>query len=924
MGTLPERFGPFVIVGTVGAGGMGEVFRARDSRLHREVAIKVLAKAGADAARRFTGEAQAASALNHPNIVTVYDVGVHDEIPYIVSELVDGTALRSLLARAPLPIREVLDLAVQMADGLAAAHAAGIVHRDFKPENVMVTREGRVKILDFGLALVGSHDGAAGPRDVTLTQTGIIVGTVPYMSPEQARGGTVDFRTDQFSFGLTLYELLGGRRAFQKETAPQTLAAILEDEPEPLAKLNPRVPAPLRWVIDRCLAKEPRQRYDSTADLARELHTLRDRLAEFSVTTDAPVAPLRTRRWTGPVLLAVGGALLAGVGLGLMVLRAVDGAAGAIDRYRFTPFATDAGYQSSPAWSPDGKTLAYVAAVDGVLQIFTKAVGSPLRAQVTHTRFDCRDVFWAPDGTRLYYISLARDRDGLWAVSAVGGEPEFVLENVSRAALSPDGKMLAMIRSTDDNDFGGLYSLWLSSPPGAAPTRYAKPPFGDKTFLYDGVLRFSPDGTRLRAWVLRVEETSTASVFPVHPEFWVLPTDDGLPRRAAAITEGAPTFAAPFSWLPDSRHVVSASPEPKPGVHLWIRSTESSEAHLLTSGGSIESDPAASPDGRRLAMTFQQANYDAYRLSLEHLTFEPILASSRNEMDVDWAPATSQMVFTIDRSGSDEIWLRSQNGEFERPLVTSNDFANSATFILGTPAFSPDGQRVAYSREGSDGNRVWVSPVAGGPPVRLTETLGDQQLPTWSPDGVWIAFSQDSNGAGGKWWLMKSRVGAGGAPQVIASDIMPLSPSKWSPDGAWVAYNSRRGLSLASPDGKQNDVLAEEPWMAFAWSSDSRQLFGIRQSDDFKHLTFVAINTRTRAERVLIADLVPLPVAGRPVRGFARVSDTTFLTSIVHVSSDIWLLDGFSLPLKPWERLRAGFGLRGVDAGAGARPARTS
>src|SRR5215471_8927753 len=316
MGTLPERFGPFVIAGTVGAGGMGEVYRARDSRLHREVAIKVLAKAGADAARRFTGEAQAASALNHPNIVTVYDVGVHDDVPYIVSELVDGTALRGLLVRAPLPVRDVLDLAVQMADGLAAAHAAGIVHRDFKPENVMVTREGRVKILDFGLALVGSHDGAAGALDVTLTQTGIIVGTIPYMSPEQARGGTVDYRTDQFSFGLTLYELLAGRRAFQAETAPQTLAAILEDEPEPLGKHNPRVPAPLRWVIERCLAKEPRQRYDSTVDLARELRTLRDRLAEIATASEVgPQTPARPRP---RLALAAGVAVVAAAAIGLL------------------------------------------------------------------------------------------------------------------------------------------------------------------------------------------------------------------------------------------------------------------------------------------------------------------------------------------------------------------------------------------------------------------------------------------------------------------------------------------------------------------------------------------------------------------------------------------------------------------------------
>src|SRR5262245_21435227 len=508
MASLPERFGPFVISGTVGAGGMGEVYRARDSRLNRDVAIKVLSKAGADAARRFTGEAQAASALNHPNIVTVYDVGVHDEVPYIVSELVDGTALRSLIVRAPLPVRDVLDLAVQMADGLAAAHAAGIVHRDFKPENVMVTREGRVKILDFGLALVGTRDTQAAPLDVTLTQTGVIVGTIPYMSPEQARGAPVDYRTDQFSLGLTLDELVTGRRAFQKETAPQTLAAILEDEPESIFKLNPRAPAPLRWIVERCLAKEPRQRYESTADLARELRTLRDRLNEFVTVTDVPAPPPRRRRYA-MLLLALGAGAVAIGAITAVLLRTSDPTDGGIERYRFTPFATDSGYQSSPAWSPDGKTLAYVAAVDGVLQVFTKAVGSPSRTQVTHTRFDCKEVFWGADGTRLYYVSLARDRDGLWSVSSAGGAPELVMENVSRAALSPDGKTLALFRP-QGNDYQGVYSLWLSTPPGHEPTRYSKPPLGEQKF-FDGVIRFSPDGSKIGAWIIQSEVSPSAA-----------------------------------------------------------------------------------------------------------------------------------------------------------------------------------------------------------------------------------------------------------------------------------------------------------------------------------------------------------------------------------------------------------------------------
>jgi hypothetical protein len=480
MAAFPERFGPFVVSGAIGAGGMGDVYRARDSRLNRDVAIKVVSKASTEAAGRFAAEAQAASSLNHPNIVTVYDVGVHDGVPYIVSELVDGTSLRQVLARAPLQIRELLDLAVQMAEGLAAAHAAGIVHRDFKPDNVMVTRDGRVKILDFGLAVVGSRGGPPSSHE-TQTMTGMLEGTVPYMSPEQAAGAAVDHHTDQFSLGLTLYELVTGRRGFQKETGAQTLAAIIEDEPEPIVRLNPRVPAPLRWIIDRCLAKDPRQRYDSTTDLARELRTLRDRLSEFSTTADAPPST-RSRRTV--VAAAVAGivATTLAVAVGLFAGRLGANSAPPLERYRFTPFATDAGYQSSPAWSPDGKTLAYVAAVDGVLQVFTKTVGSPLRAQVTHARFDCQDPFWSPDGTRLYYRSLARDRYGLWSISTVGGDPELVMENVVRAAISPNGQVLALMRAAD-NEYGGVSTLGLSSPPGNPPTQYRRGSFSEHRFF---------------------------------------------------------------------------------------------------------------------------------------------------------------------------------------------------------------------------------------------------------------------------------------------------------------------------------------------------------------------------------------------------------------------------------------------------------
>jgi serine/threonine protein kinase len=267
--TPGSRLGRYEIIAALGAGGMGEVYRARDERLQREVAIKVLrqeASTDPDLQRRFALEARSASALNHPNILTVHDVGMEGGIPYIVSELVGGEPLGALIARGKMPVRKALDLAVQVADGLAAAHRAGIVHRDLKPANVMVTKTG-AKILDFGLAKAVPKDVAAAGEQQTGTTPGIIVGTATYMSPEQVRGEALDPRTDQFSFGLVLYEMLTGKAPFARSSAMSTMAAIVEEQAPPIGELNPTVPAPLRWCVERCLAKDRDDRYASTADL---------------------------------------------------------------------------------------------------------------------------------------------------------------------------------------------------------------------------------------------------------------------------------------------------------------------------------------------------------------------------------------------------------------------------------------------------------------------------------------------------------------------------------------------------------------------------------------------------------------------------------------------------------------------------------
>ena len=299
--TSGAKLGPYEIVGPLGAGGMGEVYRARDARLDRSVAIKILPAAfstDSDRLHRFEQEARSASALNHPNIVTIYALGLDASTHYIAMELVEGKTLRELLASGLLPIRKAIEIAAQVAEGLAKAHEAGITHRDLKPENLMVSHDGVVKILDFGLAKLAPPNGELSDMSTTLarqTQLGLVLGTVEYMSPEQASGHRLDFRSDQFSFGSVLYEMVTGKRAFQRSTAAETLVAILREQPELIGGQNPDVPAPLCWVIERCLTKELDKRYASSRDLARELAAIRDRLWE------KPVKQVETRPTNLPV-----------------------------------------------------------------------------------------------------------------------------------------------------------------------------------------------------------------------------------------------------------------------------------------------------------------------------------------------------------------------------------------------------------------------------------------------------------------------------------------------------------------------------------------------------------------------------------------------------------------------------------------------
>ena len=382
--TAGARLGPYEIVSTLGAGGMGEVYRARDTRLGREVAIKVLPEAVAlDPARlrRFEQEARSASALNHPNIVTIYDVGREGGISYIAMERIEGASLRERLAGGPLPVRSALDVGSQIASGLAKAHAVGLVHRDLKPENVMITSDGLVKILDFGLAKLSAAPSAAElashlPTETRATEPGVILGTVGYMSPEQAGGLSLDFRSDQFSLGVILYEITTGVRPFQRSTAVETLAAILQTDPPPLGAVNPGTPEALRTIVHRCLSKEPDGRYASTRDLARDLFELRDR-APSSEAPAAARAPVSHRRG---VALAAGALLLvlaaAGIWIARRQQRPAAAAAGGQRSIAILPFQNFGGRPEDEYFS-DGMTESLItdlAKVKGLLVIARNSV----------------------------------------------------------------------------------------------------------------------------------------------------------------------------------------------------------------------------------------------------------------------------------------------------------------------------------------------------------------------------------------------------------------------------------------------------------------------------------------------------------------------------------------------------------------------
>jgi Tol biopolymer transport system component len=860
---------------------MGEVYRARDTRLGREVALKVLPAAMAfDPGRRtrFEQEARAAAALNHPNIVGLHDVGETEGVFYIVSELVPGEPLAALLERGPLPNKKLLDLAVQIADGMAAAHAARITHRDLKPANIMVTPEGRAKILDFGLAKQAAPAASSPDATVTVQQTepGMIMGTVAYMSPEQARGRPADHRSDQFSFGLILYEMAAGRKAFEKPEAVQILSAILSEEPAPIERA---IPEPLRWAIDRCLAKEPADRYESSRDLFHDLRHIRDHLAETTVSQPVAAmvaaAPRRRVRWVMPAAVLFGLAAAFAAGLYFAGPKFPDQSA-----YRFTPFAFDPAGQDNPVWSPDGKAVAYSGntLTSEPEQVFVRYLDAPAAVQITRMPEGAYPLAWAPDAKRILFRTDKKPY-GIRSVSVAGGEPEMFMpmDGNPPVAIAPDLHAVAFPRLGGD----GTYGVWISSPPGSEARKYTPDPMATHALYNATHLRFSPDGKSILLLMRGDRSRDEAWLMPYPP-------DPGKPPHL--VLAGLKSYGGTphFSWMPDSRRLVlSFQASPEGSTQIWLADTASADRRALTSGTSGHQRLDVSPDGRRIVFAEAPDNYDVVAVNLEHATVRRLIASQRNEFMASWAAKEGVLAYVTERNGPHEIWLHPAAGP-DRLAVSGRDFPPGTTQWFLDPVPSPDGSRLIYERfEVQGGSHLWMSSISGGTPVPVTNDTVSTEFPgSWSPDGAWFVYLAIRNG---KYDLMKVKT-SGQATPVLVRAATSCEPPSFSPNGDTILC----GQLLISPDGQTTRSIGNHGSPTYTFSADGKLLYGLRIEGN--HTWLISVDPGTGAEKRL-GDLGHefAPASGfSPAIRFNLAPDgKSFVYNVNTQLDNLWMFEGF-------------------------------
>lgn len=842
------------IIGKIGEGGMGAVYKAVDTHLDRPVAIKILPPDKvADAARksRFSQEAKAASALRHPNIVVIHDIASDRDRDFIVMELVEGQSLDLLIGRKGLKLNEALGYAVQIADGLAKAHAAGIVHRDLKPTNVMVTPDVLVKILDFGLAkLTEEVPGAVTGPTMTLeaggrpqTEEGYIVGTAAYMSPEQAEGKKVDARSDIFSFGSVLYEMLTGRKAFGRDSQMKTLAAVLNEEPEPASSVSEAVPAELERILTRCLRKDPQRRWQTMSDLKVALQEIKEDSESGRLQAAAP----SVRRKRNLVLPAAAAVLV--VAAAFLVLKiAVLKPRGPVE-YEIIPLTFDSGLAAFPTLSPDGTLMAYTSDRErnGNLDIWVQQVsgGNPLRL-TDHPADDWFPSF-SPDGSQIAFRS-ERDGGGIYLVGPLGGEPLRIADKGSMPVFSPDGRWIAFVVIPASLEYR-KYKAYVVSPKGGEPRQI----LGD--FLFDFIpqgasLVWSPDSSRLLFRGRRADD-------PKSTDWWVAPVDGGEPVRTHAIENLGLTdiLQFPADWSADDVYFVSGTTIE--GVNLFEGKIDpktwavTGPAAPITTGPGMKIFPTVMPDGR---VFFTEMTVAMKAWSVAARPDEAVVSAGPQKISQDimqnFNPTISldgaRAAFTAfggAQAAKIEVRVRDlrTGGETKIPVqgINVNQF----------PRLSPDGSLLAY-RDIVEGKiKTFVIAPGGAAGRAICEGCF---VPGFFPDNDFALVRIKPNE------LERLDLKTGERTVILSSPQDSVKDAGVSPDGKWIAWlagepDGRAAVRISPVDGPRDGTrntitVAEADYFLGqpAWSPNGRWLYYLSEKNGRTSIFARPLDPRTQ------------------------------------------------------------------------------
>jgi len=848
-------FGRYEIRSLLGAGGMGWVYLAQDTQLRRQVAIKLLPSEftqDKDKLRRFKQEAYTASALNHPNILTIYEIGSEAGLHFIATEFVDGETLRQRMVRTRMAIREALDVAAQIAGALAVAHDAGIVHRDIKPENIMSRHDGIIKVLDFGLAKLAPQttkfDSAAPTEALSQTKPGVVMGTVSYMSPEQARGLPLDGRTDIWSLGVVLYELVTGQAPFRGPTASDVIASILKTEP-PLPQLySPEVSPELQRILRKAVRKDPEERYQIAKELALDLKNL-NRDLEIEKELERSVQP--ATRGSGAVKAAGQGAIeesasrttqvvippptssaeylvgeikrhqkgvLAGLTLFLVVLSLA--VFWAYQSWQSVPAKqpsltmkiarlTTSGKANLAAISPDGKYAVHVASEDGQQSLRVRQVNTISEVQIVppaEVRYT--GLTFSRDGDFIYYVASEKNSPlaVLYQVPTLGGTARRLISDVgSNVTFAPDGKHLAFIRNFVEQ---GEQALMMAGADGSGERRVAVRKFPN--FFHS--VSWSPDGKSIAC--------AAGSYVPNYNSYVVVvPVEGGLERQ----TPSPSWFSmGEVAWLPDGSGLILDASELSSASldssQLWYLASQSGEARRITNDLNNYSGVSLTGDSNRLVTVQSETISNIWLIPhgetsrASQLTFGATKQDGRE--GIAWA-ADGKIVFVSKASGNDDIWIMNPDGTNQKQLTSSAG-------INSSPAVSPDGRFIVFTSTRAGALHIWRMDIDGNNPRQLTSGSGED-YPQVSPDSKWVVYTLFT----GKTTLWRVSV-EGGAPFPV-SDKLTSSPVI-SPDGKWIASiyreekpNSPALIAITPFAGGEPAKILDMPksdWGSLRWMPD--------------------------------------------------------------------------------------------------------